>query len=562
MTIENLINGATNYLLNNLSCDEDRLIHRGRLTAVWQMMAWLNERQYSEIDFKTKVNQMLTVYQSNLGTNKNGDFVIDPGSNVRRNYSTNAIDVGILLDSYFSLSKITQTPYELTNNINNIATTYAFNKLKKPTLTHNQYLWLCSGFSMWLANSNATEKYFVTGKDLVIKSIDLFISHSVNGYSPYSSDHSDLRQITTYYHSRCIAFLIYSLKNLKVESAIYDDFIRSSAAILGSMYTEYGYKNLSLETKRYYFQGGYECGSAPYDLYVFYQLFVMTEEEKWLQISHLALNRYLRCQNVDGGINSVEHSYNYDWQCKTMRTTHISWLTKIPDWFYSKTFKSDISSMAFLDDFNYQGNFFKIVSKNISLHFLEEKSPITPLNGQRAVGLIPNEVKSITNLFIRYPFEYRSISPHFQRFSPRELSLLKRSFLHFVDVLVFKRQFKKGLLFFKTNIVSFVLAKFFVKSTVFLLKISDLNKDEKIITHRLSLSRLDGTDIVDVGNRKIIFNDQLIVWDEIKSPKTLTLSIAKNTSTTINGKQVKEFGKLKPNMSYVLKHEITLEHEH
>ena len=100
-------------------------------------------------------------------------------------------------------------------------------------------------------------------------------NNNEDGSCSYSNLSKDLKSITPYYHSRCLAFMKYSINNLNFNSNYYNDIFLQGASFLTNIYHDDFCKILTLETKRYYFHNLYEIGSTPYDIYVFQEIPLM-----------------------------------------------------------------------------------------------------------------------------------------------------------------------------------------------------------------------------------------------------------------------------------------------
>ena len=498
LRLKNFIKKAAEYLYQEDVCSEDKIRHNGRRSYLWSLLLWLDKNNVSG-PWKEMSLKSLEQISSFIKKNPTGMTVIFPGLHHRYNYSTNAIDCGILMDSFFDLKKI--VPEEISEKeelFNKVAEEYLSSKIGSLKGSHNRYLWAGTGLARWVAENREHEK-----SPDYIKSLQVAIDNwlGVNddfGFHPYTSDEVFLNGITTYYHSRCLAFVFY-IKELIPEIRVDEEALLKAGQFLARMYKPTGVKELRLDTKRYYFTGDYEVGSHSFDIYVFWKLHSLTNDDFWLDIASISWQRLYEGQSVTGAINSCKGDNNYDWQCPLMRTGHVAWLTKISNNFLEKidyrNVKLLIAPNWFFDQNNIKNRLLIIGSKSNWHHFVVKKSKLNGFNGQDHIGLIGLPI-------------YKKLANPFK--SGISTKLLKTNlvfiFLHCKDILFNKRDPLKSLKFFYKYFLKFAYQFFFIKSSNFLLEVENIQLSDNNLKHDLLVSDASGKRKIKIGERFIKWN--------------------------------------------------------
>ncbi len=520
--VDYIIRNSAEYISSNLFCKEDKVFHRGRNSYLWTLFKYLYQK-YKEPKILYKVKNSIKTYQNCFSINNNQDLILLPGLNNRGNYSTNAIDCGIFLDCINDLKEITNIPYELNEGAKEIFFKYAFKKLKNFSPIHNQYLWLLTGFSRCINDFAKENKTLYI--ELVLEIINYFYSENQSdGSCSYSKLSDDLNHITTYYHSRCLAFASYSINNISLVNRKFEDYFLKGAYFLAKMYKDDGIKSLSLETKRYYFHNNFEVASSSYDIYVFEKAYYLSGENHWLELSSKCIDNIYQNTNKNGALKSNKDGEYHDWQCNIMRTTHNAWLTKL-----SEDFLTKVEQFIHLNDFEKQKSrleFFSnkdLIESNSCLlylinnksyyQFLKNKSPISNLYGHRLLGIQPKEHLPISNLIKILPYEYRSLSFAALRINylKKDLSSIKASLLQIKDSLLRKKNLRKSIEILNDHLFSYFLIGYTTLSSSFPLEISHCINSEKWIAHQLDLADIKGNNNVNIGFRKIYLKKQKIV---------------------------------------------------
>ena len=196
-----------------------------------------------------------------------------------------------------------------------------------------------------------------------------------------------------------------------------------------------------------------------------------------------------------------------------MRTGHLAWLTRVPDYFLEKALVQNMEDIALPKNFfqnKKNSRLFLIGNTSGWLHFLVKKSPLAGYAGQRVSGLIFKNQANINNILRRLPLHYRSLANPciFLKNSAHALNMtLRHVRAHVFDCFVFKRQFKQGWAILKYNLFIYLGVGMFIKSTEFNLSIEDLQIGDYEIKHSLVLTDVNGYQRTIIGTR-------IIKWDE------------------------------------------------
>lgn len=506
---------AADYLYQNRICEEDHLAHNGRRAYVWPLLKWLYRRNPS----KERLGQAAKVADelgAALKRNPSGDLVIFPGLQHRRNYSTNAIDCGIFVDSFYDfLELLPGRSHPLEPRAAEIAANYILKKITGHKDVHDQYLWAATGLAHWLKynlDDPEADKY----REALEETLNFWVSHQEkDGYSPYMNSDKYMGGITPYYFSRRIAFAWYILEQAGLNRSDIEQKLVAAGNFLAKLLKPDGTKAMDLEAKRYYFWGPYEAGSHPYDIYVFAKTFEKTKNDFWIKAAAISLKRLAESQLSNGAIRSRSSGAGLrDWQCDTMRTGHIAWLTRLPDEFLEKISNSEVRPLATPYNFSEAeigDRLILIGNQQSRLHFVTKKGPLVGYAGERSSGLVISIEGNVNNLRRPYLFHYRG------RGNP--LIFLKKNwsglgatfqyaFFHAWDCLYYKKAFPLALAFVKDSWLGYLWTGLFTRSTEFATEISGLKLGRNYLSHDLLISDLNGSQKKVIGRRRISWADK------------------------------------------------------
>lgn len=495
--LDNILIRVSKYFRDsNYFCTEDNLSHTGRMSYLFFIQDYLKK----EKDFNL-INQL----KDNYRVEDNIPFIF-PGSNERRNYSTNAIDNGIFLDSIcskFTTEEIKEL--QLKPILDDIAINYCAKKIKGEMHVPNQILWSANGLSKW------QKKFNINEYDNILKNvIDNFFSATDNsGQVEYSFNKSNvgLRGPSTYYHSRCIAFIIDILIDLgKLRD--YKKTLEQLVLGLVRQYNHKGYKNLSIETKRYYFHQNFEIDSFPYDLYVF-SVYSKNFDNSLDFLANKALKFFIN--NF-----SLERKGNFkNWQCNHVRLSHMAWICKIDKDYLEKI--SKISSKKY----TYQmpiAEYQSLIPININgsiYHFLAKKAPLNLFSGGKESGLLSEDI-SLNNFFKLNFTDYQVF--YFKKLPLVSIKELKHFIYHSIDWIFYKKDFRQFLNLFFFQFLGTIFFKSVLRTSF--TNLIDYKFENNQIEYPLFLSNFDGSYKKKIGFRTItIKEDKLKILDELFSDK-------------------------------------------
>ncbi|MEK7208375.1 MAG: hypothetical protein AAB699_02380 [Patescibacteria group bacterium] len=520
-----LITQGAQYLYQNRICDEDHLPH-GRRAYVWPLFRWLQQHD-GEREWQRKARVVADELDPAVRHNPRGEMIIFPGLHHRRNYSTNAIDCGTFVDSFYDFRELCRgTPHPLEQKAREVATSYILKKVAGLKDVHDQYLWAATGLARFL---RANEKDPSAGRirRVLEASLDFWIGHhEADGFSPYMQSDQFMGGLTPYYFSRRIAFGWYILEQARIERPDIEEKLLRAARFLATLLRPDGVKEMNLEAKRYYFWGSYEADSHPFDIYVFSKSYEKTKGKFWVDASAASLRRLLAAQTASGAIRSRAREPGVrDWQCDTMRTGHLAWLTRIPDEYLALISERRARPLRAPYPFERASGSARVLligNAERWIHFVARKGPLAGHAGERSSGIIVNSGASINNLGRSCLFQYRARGNPLLFLRGSRLALaetVKYALFHFWDCLVHKKEFRLAFAFLRHGFLGYFLTGLFTRSTEFATEVAGLTVGKNIIRHDLVLSDVSGGQRESIGRR------------EIRSDETARVSI-EDTLTT------------------------------
>jgi len=257
--------------------------------------------------------------------------VFYPGHLNPMNMSQNVIDTGTAVDAIARFVRrnrevFSETEYQdIKRALEPVADTYLVKAANDKKVT-NQRLWGLTG----LASYSKTFKEDSLYQSIAEHSIkQAFTDSTVDGFFRYYPNPENKSvpydNITTFYQSRHIAFIQYSLNVLGMSTQEYEHNLEKSISALLAMYTYIGVKDLRMETKRWYWLSEYEVASHAFDAYALAHSNNAHAQQ--------ALSNVLY-QIKDHFFNGFLHSHkgrNFNFQCPIFWTAHLAWLTRIPN---------------------------------------------------------------------------------------------------------------------------------------------------------------------------------------------------------------------------------------
>ena len=114
---------------------------------MWPLLNWLYRHDGNK-ELVKKAEIVADELDPTVRHNPSGEMVIFPGLHHRRNYSTNAIDCGTFVDSFFDFKELQRgTPHPLDAKVNEVATNYILKKITGHKDVHDQFIWAATGLA-------------------------------------------------------------------------------------------------------------------------------------------------------------------------------------------------------------------------------------------------------------------------------------------------------------------------------------------------------------------------------------------------------------------------------
>lgn len=339
-TFDELVRDAASYLETHQCCGKHHVEHTGSNCYLLDFYSTLGE---------IEKGKELIAYLFTLVTDTKWGKVFYPGHMNPMNMSQNVIDTGACVDSISRFLRLHQSAFTNEEHVSysarlrEVAETYLKSAAAEKSLT-NQRLWGLTGLTSY-ARYVGTHEY----DDIVRASIErAFADMTVDGfflYMPHAREHGNFEGyegITTFYQSRCTAFIRYSLDAVGIDATPFEERLRQSEQALLAMYRSDGTKDLRLECKRWYWQSAYEVASAGFDAY--------TLAHSHEPAANVALHNLLfqtRRHFFDGYLHS-HLGAPVNFQCPIFWTAHIAWMLRVGD------IKSKFDTALSLEDFSFR----------------------------------------------------------------------------------------------------------------------------------------------------------------------------------------------------------------
>ena len=265
---------------------------------------------------------------------EHGALIYHPGRLDPRNCSTSAIDSGECTDALARLLRHERagtlgadTRRRLRDAVERNVETYLLTAVLEKGIT-NQRLWAAMGLaSAWaLMRRDAW-------LDPLARSVGLALDELRGdgswGYQPKAVEegaHAGAADLTVYYHSRCIAFLQHITAHApSLDTPRVADAIERALDFLALVMTPDGLKPLTLEGKRWFWDGTYEAGSAAYDVYALQRGAAALGREDLRALACAAWRQLAHHQRRDGAIVACLERGNADFVCPDFHTADLAW---------------------------------------------------------------------------------------------------------------------------------------------------------------------------------------------------------------------------------------------
>lgn len=269
---------------------------------------------------------------------EHGALIFHPGRLDPRNCSTSAIDSGECTDALVRLLQheraallLSKTRDRLHDAVERNAETYLRTAVLEKGIT-NQRLWAAMGLaSAWSLLQRPA------WRSALERSIQLALNEQRAdgswGYQPNAvieGAHPGAADLTVYYHSRCLAFLMHIEARVpEVRGHGLREAIERGLKFLWIVMTPDGLKPLSLEGKRWFWAGSYEAGSAAYDAFALLRGASAFGADGLHERGLAAWRQLARHQRSDGAIVACLEPGNSDFVCPDFHTADLAWTAQV-----------------------------------------------------------------------------------------------------------------------------------------------------------------------------------------------------------------------------------------
>ncbi|MBN2517366.1 MAG: hypothetical protein JXB14_00820 [Candidatus Altiarchaeota archaeon] len=334
------LKGISDYLWDRtdsqgmLKCYKHHVEHTGKNVYSVIIDSKLYELTKDEAYFE-KAKKRVERTLGNLRKREDGVWVFYPGNFDARNASNNLIDAGACIDSLcffldrFSDKLSADEVERIKDCIFKVSDTYLIRKCPEENFI-NQRLWGCTGLAAAYRIFN--EKSW---KSAVLETLERsFKEQNSDGSFPYlpypfnkeENTHIGDSDITSYYHSRHVAFAIDAMEKMGVKW--WTDKIKKGVDFQIGITHPDGIREMNFEAKRWYWESKYEVGSNPFDIYNLVRGYEREGDPLYRRYAALSFNQLLRHQLKDGGITShLGKQQNY--KCRIFWNAHAAWAAKV-----------------------------------------------------------------------------------------------------------------------------------------------------------------------------------------------------------------------------------------
>ncbi len=262
-------------------------------------------------------------------------WIVWPGNYSRYNMSNTSLDAGSAVDALVCLienpkSKLrTETEEKYRNAVKKIASSYLIDAAVDKPIT-NQRLWASTGLSA--AYGLFHEEIWKTA---ALKGISRALEEQWEdgffSYHPFPAV-SDMpegsRDISPFYHSRHVGFILYSLDRLGVDYGNYKQSLEKGVYALIGLLGRDGLKSMKTEAKRWYWHSTYEVASYSFDLYALLKWSAYSGNALFASYARILWNRLQKEQSKNGWITAAENCAE-NFQCKNFWTCQTAWAARV-----------------------------------------------------------------------------------------------------------------------------------------------------------------------------------------------------------------------------------------
>tara|TARA_B100001123_G_C15341188_1_gene1034992 strand:- start:1071 stop:2897 length:1827 start_codon:yes stop_codon:yes gene_type:complete len=312
-----------------LECVAHGVDHTGKSSRSILIDCGLFQSTNDEIYFNRAKSRVNTILSRLAPDPEHGGWIFHPGRLDARNMSTSAIDGGEVTDALttFLVNFEQLIDDKLQGRILDAIVQHVDSYLAQAAINKevtNQRLWAAMGVA---------SAYVVTENDewkqKVLQSVEIsFAEQNDDGSFPYHPRpnefdlHDGARGATVYYHSRHLAFADHILRCCG-ELEAFDEQFGRGIEFLRSLITPEGFKPLILDSKPWFWNGDFETGSHPYDIYA---LAAHGDQADRRIISSL-LARMMDSQCSDGSFAGVLKGSS-GFVCRQFHNADVAWLVR------------------------------------------------------------------------------------------------------------------------------------------------------------------------------------------------------------------------------------------
>ena len=264
----------------NIFCAKHRVEHTGKIAYA----AILNLELFDATggaEYLERAKLYAEFVYSKIKPDPSGKYwIVWPGNYSRYNMSNSSLDAGSGIDALSSLllhpesGLSEETIKKYRDAVWKVSSSYLAEAASEKPIT-NQRLWAGTGLAAAYALFH--EKKW---KDAVLKGIErAFREQLADGFFSYhpspekSCMPGSARDITSFYHSRHIGFILYSLDRLGVDWRSHEANLSKGIRALIALIGRDGLKSIRAETKRWYWHSFYEVASYSFDIYALFSFY-------------------------------------------------------------------------------------------------------------------------------------------------------------------------------------------------------------------------------------------------------------------------------------------------
>ena len=308
------------YLANNQYCRKHKIEHTGKNIYAVDFYFYLGELEKAK---KLILNTIKKI------TRDGKHWIFYPGRLSPYNKSNNVVDCGAIVDSVSNFLKENKDIFtkdelaKIEDSLGKVVYGYLAKAAVYKPVT-NQRLWGLTGLASYYNYSGDSQLLL-----LIKKSVEISLKEMTDDgffiYYPKAQENGcfgGYSGLTTYYQSRCTAFLYYVIEKANLDLNIYRAKLGKSIEALLAMYKEEGYKDLNLECKRWYWLNKYEVASNSFDIYALSKsndpLTKGVLNNSLFQVKNHFYNGYLHSNK----------RINLNFQCHLFWNAHLAWLIR------------------------------------------------------------------------------------------------------------------------------------------------------------------------------------------------------------------------------------------